>query len=212
MNNFRTKLDKTLEEHISQFEYLKEIQPSEVDTAFEAYLRGPYVTGLAPDEAGMVFKLIEKGGLLGLEAEAHEKWEVLEYLKKDYSLEDISNGKAHKEYRKYAHAEARFKEHSLHQFLYNKQFGKKAPPMHAFLLVTPLLEIFLEGVYKSEVTNDHLEYFIGEFGKHKDSILSEKCSKTDLENALKFFEKNGYEYKNREKMLRRAEDFIKRYD
>jgi len=211
MNNFRTKLDKTLEKQLSQFEYLKEIQSLELDVAFEKYLRGPYMRGLGLGESDMVFSLINKGGLLGFAVEAHEKWEVLEYLKKSYSLEDISDGKAHKEHKPYAHAEARFKEYSIYRFLYEKQFNKKSPPIYAFLLVTPSIEIFGEGVHKVDLTVDHLEYLIKEYGKHKDSILSEKCSKQDLKNAMKFFEKNGYEYKDMKKMLRRAEEFIKNH-
>lgn len=209
--HFRTKLDKTLEEHLSQFEHWNEIQSEEVDLAFEVYLRGHYISNKAPKEVSMVFKLIEKGGLLGVETEAHEKWEALEYLKKEYSLEDISNGKAHKEYKPFAHTEARFKEFKLHQFLYENQFGKKSPPMYAFLLVSPFLEIFGEEVHGVEIRDEHLEYLIGEFGKYKDSIMSEKCSKKDLKNALKFFEKNGYLYRDKAKILKRAEEFTKRY-
>lgn len=216
---FRTKLDKTLEKCIGQFEYWDEIQPLKVDMAFEAYLCNSYISQIAPIEVKTIFRLMEQGGILGMAMECHEKWECLEYLKKRYTLKQIRNGKSHKAYKKAgadfknvsAHAEARFKEYSFYQFLYQKQLDKKSPPKYAFLLVTPFLEIFGEA-YKIEMTVEHLEYLVNEFGKHKDSIMSEKCSKKDLKNALKFFEKNGYEYKDKSKMLRRAEDFIKRYD
>lgn len=207
--HFRTKLkDKTLEKCISQFECLEEINSEEVDLAFETYLRGPYITKLAKNEVERVFELMKDGKLLGVAVEAHEKWEVLEYLKKGYTLEEISNGVAHENYRPYAHAEARFKEYSLYKFLYQKQFLKDSPPMHAYLLVCPLWELFIEECYKMEIKPEHLDYMLGEFGHHEKPIRSEKCSKEDLENALKFFEKNGYEYKDKAKMLRRAEDFI----
>lgn len=217
---FRTKLDKTLEEQLSQFEYWDEIQPLEVDVAFESYLCSSYISNKTPKEVGMVFKLIEKGGLLGLAVEAHEKWEVLEFLRKKYTLEQIRDGTAHKAHRvnnKWKdedvspHAEARFKEYSLYRFLYDAQFGKKSPPLYAFLLVTPHIEIFGEEVHNVDVTIEHLDYLIGEFGKYKSSIISEKCSKKDLKNSMKFFEKNGYTYNNRNKMLKRAENFIRKY-
>lgn len=215
---FRTKLDKTLEEHLSQFEYWDEIQPLEVDLAFEAYLCNSYISQIAPTEVKTIFGLMEQGGILGLAVECHEKWECLEYLKKNYTLEQIRDGTVHKAHKKAgaefkdvsAHAKARFKEYSLYQFLYQKQLDKKSPPKYAFLLVTPFLEIFGEA-YKIEMTVEHLDYLINEFGKHKDSIMSEKCSEKDLENALKFFEKNGYQYKDKSKILERAKEFLEHH-
>ena len=80
---FRARLnDAIIKEHIHAFVYWNEIQSKEVDIAFETYQKGPDIQKRFGREASTIFQLIRQGGLLGVAAEAHEKWEVLEYLKK----------------------------------------------------------------------------------------------------------------------------------
>lgn len=214
---FRTKLDKTLEKYLSQFEYWDEIQTKEVDLAFEAYLTGSYIPKIAPREVEKIFELIGQGGILGVAVEAHEKWEVLEYLKKGYMLEQIRDGTAHKAHKKAgaefkdvsAHAEARFKEHKLYQFCYEKLFKEQPPALMAFLLVCPHQEIFIfDDIDIEEHLNYYMDRFMHEYGKHEVSVRAEKCSERDLEKALMFFEKNGYKYKDRQKALRMAIEYL----
>ncbi len=217
-NNFRTKLNKTLEEHLSQFEYWDEIQTKKVDLAFEAYLTGSYIPKLAPRDVEKVFELIGQGGILGVAVEAHEKWECLEYLKEGYSIAQIGDGTAHKAHHSngewfdvHPHAEARFKEHKLYQFLYKKLFKEKPPALVSFLLVTPYSEIFnFENIDIEKNLNYYMNHFMHEYGKHEETVMAEKCSEKDLEKALMFFEKScGYEYKDRQKALRMAKEYLK---
>lgn len=197
---FRTKFNnEVFEKCIHEFKYWSEIQSEEVDIAFEAYLQGPSAQKIAPLECAMIFKLIEQGGVLGVAAEAHEKWEVLEYLKKGYSLEDIRNGDAHKQYKSVAHAEARFKEYRLYQFLYKNLLGENPPAMRAFLFVHPFIKIFLEDIYNvkvSEVTIAIMDRLVSEHGKYEHIMRGENCSREDIEKCIRFFEEVGFDYGN----------------
>lgn len=215
---FRTKLDKTLEKCINQFEYWEEIQTEDVDRAFEAYLTGSYIPEIAPRDVEKVFELIRQGGILGIAVEAHEKWECLEYLRKGWTIEQIGDGTAHKAHRvdgKWKdedvgpHAEARFKEHKLYQFCYEKMFKEQPPALMAFLLVSPHFEIFnFDNIDIEKHLNYYMDHFMHEYGKHEESVRAEKCSERDLEKALVFFEKSSYQYKDRQKALRMASEYL----
>jgi len=177
-----------------EFEYWGEIQTEEVDRAFEAYLNGSYIQKIAPKERAAIFQIIEQSGLLGVAVEAHEKWEVLEYLKMGYSLEDIGNGKAYKEYKPRAHAAARYKELKLYQFWYTKLFGGNPPAMKAFLFVNPFLKIILEDVYKVKTTTKVMDYFVRELKEYENIVRGEESSEEDIIKCIRFFEQIGYDY------------------
>lgn len=210
---FRAKFNnKKVENHIKNFEYWGEIQSQEVDVAFETYQKGPYIQKRFPDEAALIFKVIERGGLLGVAAEAHEKWEVLEYIRRGYSTEEIGNGKAYEEYKPAAHAEARFRELRLYQFWYKQVFNEKPPAMRAFLFVHPVLKIIVEDIYKVEVDDKLMRYLLDELEKYKDVVGSENCSKEDVGNCIKFFETTGFSYGDeRDLFLRRGLHFADKF-
>lgn len=213
-NNFRAKFNnETVEKKIQDFQYWDEIQSEEVDLAFEAYQRGSYVQGRFPKEAAIIFGLIDRGGLLGVVVEAHEKWEVLEYLKKGYSIEDIGNGKAYEEYKPQAHAVARFKELRFYQFWYKHLFKDKPPAMKAFLFVHPVLKMIVQDVYKVEIDTKLMDRLVNELQIYKDTFDSEECSEKDLERCLIFFEKTGYDYGDQRGLfLSRASDFLNKFN
>ena len=210
---FRTKFQNaTIESHIYDFPYWNEIQSQEVDMAFTAYFTGSYLGD--EKETALILDLIDRGGFLGVVAEAHEKWEVLEYLKKGYSLEEIGNGKAYKEYKPTAHTEARFKELRLCQFWYKQLFNEDPPAMKAFLFVDPLLQIVVWDIYKMEIDEKIMKMLVvDELEKYKDVISSENCSKEDVENCIKFFEKTGYDYGDgRDLFLKRGLEFLDKFN
>ncbi|MDP3725879.1 MAG: hypothetical protein Q8R36_01640 [bacterium] len=192
---FRAQFNNNvIENQINKFPYWDEIQTKEVDMALKSYLKEPYAQKKFPKEAEMVFRLIDQGGLLGVATEAHEKWEVLEYLKKGYSLEDISNGKAHKENRSSAHAVARYKELRFYQFWYTQLFGSNPPAMRTFLFVHPALKIFIEDIYKTETTTKIMEKLTRELKEYESVARAEKSSKDDVLRCIEFFERTGYNY------------------
>lgn len=202
--------NEKIEKNIHKFPYWDEIQSREMDVAFEAYLTGPFARENFPEEAAMIFRFIEQGNLMGVVIEAHEKWEVLEYIKRGYSVEDISNGKAYAEYKPRAHTEARFKESRLYQFWYKQLFRGDPPAMRAFLFVHPVLHMFIRDIYGIEVTTEIMRHLIGEFGKHESIVRSEECSRKDIEKAMAFFEKTGYNYGNQKGLfLKRGLVFLR---
>ena len=207
---FRTAFNNEIIENcISEFEYWGEIQSQEVDIAFEAYQKGHYIQAKFPEESALIFKLIEQGGLLGAAAEVHEKWEVLEYLKNSFSLEDIDNGKAYKVYKPRAHAEARFKELRLYQFLYGRLCRGRVPAMRAFLYVHPVLKIIVQDIYKADVSAELLSRLLSELGEHANAVISEKIFAKDIKSCIKFFEKGGYIYgEQRSLFLERGLTFV----
>lgn len=150
-----------------------------------------------PRDVEKVFELIRQGGILGAATEAHEKWECLEYLRAGCTIEQIRDGTAHKAHRvdgKWKdedispHAEARFKEHKLYQFLYEKLFKEQPPALVAFLLVIPYLEIFnFDNIDVEKHLNYYMDNYMHEYGRHEDAVRSEKCSEKDLEKAMMVF-------------------------
>lgn len=194
-SDFRAKFDnEAIRNQINEFTYWDEIQTKEVDAAFEAYLKGPGTQGKFSKEAATIFQLIQQGGLLGVTIEAHEKWEVLEYLKNGYLLEDINSGKAREEYKPVAHAVARYKELRLYQFWYAKLFGSNPPAMRAFLFVHPALKIFIEDIYATETTIEVMDLFVRELREYEGIARTEKSSGVDVIRCIKFFERGGYDY------------------
>ncbi|MEK7560625.1 MAG: hypothetical protein AAB539_01570 [Patescibacteria group bacterium] len=192
---FRTKLnDKVIADRIHAFAYWNEVQSQEVDIAFERYQKGPYIQKRFPKEAAIIFQLIEQDRFLGIAAEAHEKWEVLEYLKNGYSLEDISSGKAYEEYKPHAHAVARYKELRLYQWWHTQLFGGDPPAMRAFLFTHPVLKILVEDVYSVEISTEIVDGLIRELREYESIVRAEKCSRDDIEKAMSFFERTGYDY------------------
>lgn len=192
---FRAQLnDAIVEGHIHDFAYWREIQSKEVDIAFETYQKGPHIQKRFAQEASTIFQLIGRGGLLGVAAEAHEKWEVLEYLKGGYSLEDIGNGKAYAEYKPHAHAIARYKELRLYQFWYALLFGDKPPAMKAFLFVHPVLKIIVEDIYQVETTTEVMDGLMRELRAYEGIARTERSSKEDISRCIRFFEGTGYDY------------------
>lgn len=192
---FRAKLNDTIiENHINTFVYWHEVQSKEVDAAFEAYQKGHYIQKRFPEEARTIFQLIERGGLLGVAAEAHEKWEVLEYLKRGYSLEDIGSGRAYEAYKLHAHAVARYKELRLYQFWYAKMLGSESPAMRAFLFAHPVLKILVEDVYHVVITIEVIDGLICELREYEGIARAESSSHDEIEKCIKFFERTGYDY------------------
>lgn len=211
-SHFRTKFhNKTIENCIHDFEYWHEIQSQEVDMAFESYFTGSHLGG--EKETALILELIDRGGFLGVVAEAHEKWEVLEYLRKDYSLEEIGSGKAYKEYKPTAHTEARFKEIRLYQFWYKQLFDEDPPAMIAFLFVHPMLKIIAQDIYHVEIDAELMDMLVHELDKYEGVIRSENCSREDVENCIKFFEKTGYDYGDQKNLfLKRGLDFLDEFN
>lgn len=210
---FRAKFnDDTIENRIQDFEYWNEIQSQEVDAAFEAYQKGAYIQRRFPDEAALIFRFIDRGSLLGVAVEAHEKWEVLEYIRKGYSMEEIGDGRAYEEYKPIAHTEARFKELMLYQFWYEQLFNERPPTMKAFLFVHPLLKIIAEDIYKVEVDTQLMKMLINELEKYESVMKSEKCSKEDIEKCIRLFDRTGYDYGDQKDLfLKRGLDFLNEF-
>lgn len=204
---FRAKLNnRTLEDYISKYEHWQEIQNQHIDEAFQAYLVNSFLSVMARDEVSFVLNLIEKGGIFGVAVEAHEKWECLEHLKAGYTLTDLNNGKAWSDNIGKAHAEARWKEYNLYQFLYKKLFKKDAPSLKAFVLVIPLSELIADKWISAGTFEDRIKGF----GKYEPEVRGGDCSEKELEKVTTFFENVGYSYKDKNRIIESTKFYLTR--
>lgn len=196
-NGNARKIGLNLEEIEESFGPWKKIKddPS-IHDIFLSYIE--YAKESVPEQADIIEQMLEDHSIHALGIIAHEKFEVVKYLKAGYTKEDIGNGKAHEEYYDEAHDKATVMQFRLYEHA-SKCVG--GIPSLALILCSPTIEI-IYGTHEKGGDIDQSTCF-------SKLIKDQKITSDDIEKAISFFEKGGYTYKNRGSVKRSSIAYAK---
>lgn len=184
------------------------------DTSYLRDLVERYVAEVLTNPVENIFmnSILARDDIIGRKVAFHESIEVLEYLKRGFSEEEITTGIARIASYPEAHSEALFREHELCQYLARELFGFELP-LITFVLVEPVIDLSLqfstEYAIRPNISLEVVTWKDVELLNENPKYQLEKPRIEQVMEALNFYERMGYTYTHRDQILQCAEKYVK---